>query len=1054
MCILSRPLRSSEILKNYGGTKKNSINKFLSSEEVDTDLDLSSSSPYVSIDGLPNYLSDVRDDLSFFTLNTQSLPAKYDKIKIAIEYWLHEKSISFSTLNFTESWLKADKEGNVDTTNYPLEGYQVFSAGATCSTHGGVVSYIKDDLEVNIELKHGTRYFDGLFLSVKGEGIKPFLLCNIYRAPRNNAGSIEAFLQEFNPIMQTMEKKFKNIVVCGDFNLNLIKLNEQEKYSDFLYFMLSIGLCPKITLPTRFAKYSASLLDLIFIRNEDDFLRSTTKSGILHSAISDHCGCFSVLKSPEPPKKGNSYVEIVNTDPQSLEQFSTALNSLNLISSLDKDVFSDPNITYAKIEEALLNCIKKYLPTKRVKFNKYKHKKSSWITNGLIKSILTRDNLYRRWKSKHPNSILYSRLHDDFNKYSCQVNKLIRTVKSDYYQKEFEKFKGDIKKTWRMINSILNRNRKVNNFPSYIVGPNGKITDKQLIVNELNNYFCSIGQVLADSIPPSSRTYSHYLKKQITSSFSFSMVDSETVLKILNQFKPKSSKGLDGISMKVLKSVSSVILEPLTLLINQSLMSNTFPSKLKIAKIMPLLKKPNIFKPDNFRPISLLPCISKIIEKCVFMQVYQYFERNKLIFGSQYGYRKDHSTETACLELIDKLHKHLDDSQSPFCIFIDLSKAFDTINHQILLSKLKYYGLDDHAVTWFKSYLSDRKQFVEVDGVKSPTQNITTGVPQGSTLGPLLFVIYMNDINIVSEVFKCILFADDTSLESVISLFPAINDSGISKKINEELSKIIDWLRANKLSLNVKKTKYMQFRYSQRSPNSLPKLVLKMNNTLIEKVTHFDFLGLRISETLSWKDHIEKVKGKVSKAAGSMYRIKNQVNSKVLLTIYNSLILSHLHYGILCWGVQGHQLFKIQKRAVRTICKKKYNDHTDPLFKKLKLLKITDIFKTQCLKFFHKLNTAKLPQYFLSSFKFVRSCDVHNRSLRNTNVYRQEYTNTHTSRKTIRHYIPSLLNETDKSIMTYMQSHSILSIKNKIKNHYLANYREHCDKRFCYVCGK
>ena len=185
-----------------------------------------------------------------------------------------------------------------------------------------------------------------------------------------------------------------------------------------------------------------------------------------------------------------------------------------------------------------------------------------------------------------------------------------------------------------------------------------------------------------------------------------------------------------------------------------------------------------------------------------------------------------------------------------------------------------------------------------------------------------------------------------------------------------------------------------------------------------------------------------------------MYRIKNQVNSKILLAIYNSLILSHLHYGILCWGFQGHHLFKLQKRAVRTICKKKYNDHTDPLFKELKLLKVMDIFKTQCLKFFKRLNTGQLPNYFLSNFKFSRSCDVHNRPLRNTNVYRREHTNRHLSRNSIRHYIPSLLNETDRSLISYMQSHSILSAKKKIKIHYLGFYKMQCDKALCYVCGR
>ena len=176
--------------------------------------------------------------------------------------------------------------------------------------------------------------------------------------------------------------------------------------------------------------------------------------------------------------------------------------------------------------------------------------------------------------------------------------------------------------------------------------------------------------------------------------------------------------------------------------------------KVKVAKIMPLLKKPNIFKVDNFRPISLLPCISKILEKCVFKQLNEYFEKHKLLYNSQYGYRQGHSTESACMELIDKLHQQLDNSKRPLCIFIDLSKAFDTLNHVILLSKLKYYGLDENAISWFKSYLSDRKQYVEIENVKSSIKDIQTGVPQGSTLGPLLFIIYMNDISLSSNLLK------------------------------------------------------------------------------------------------------------------------------------------------------------------------------------------------------------------------------------------------------------------------------------------------------------
>lgn len=1054
MCILSRPLGSREVLQNFGGLDRNNLNNFLSSEEIDTDYDLTSNSPYVSLENLGNYSKAVKNDLSFFNLNAQSLPAKFDKIKLTQEYWLHEKSLSFTTLNFSESWLKADKDGNVDMSQYPINGYQSFAAPAVCSTHGGVVTYVKEFLEVEVKLRFGSRMWDGIFLHIKGDGIKPFILCNIYRAPKRDNNSIQLFLDEFTPILSSFCKKYKNIVVCGDFNLDLIKVNRSEKIAEFLQLMLSNGLCPKITLPTRFAKYSASLLDHIYIKNEGNFIDSKTKSGILHSTISDHCGCFSFLSSSKTKQNHMSTIEIQKTDELSMRKVLDDMQVRDLMSRVNRDIFSDPNETYAVIEQNLKESIATNLPTKTVKFNKYKHKKTGWITFGLLRSLHTRDNLYRRWKSKPPSSQLYEALKKRFQNYAAEVDKLIRLAKLDFYQKEFNKFTGDIRKTWKTINTILNRNRRVNNFPSYILKDNTKISNKQEIVDVLNDYFCNIGQQLADKIPNSSKSYSYYLKKRIESVFSFSLVDTSTVEKMLKTFKPKTSKGMDGIPMKVLKYISELIVHPITLLINQSLMTNTFPTNLKIAKIMPLLKKPNVFTPDNFRPISLLPCISKIIEKCVFQQIFNYFEQNKLLYGSQYGYRKNHSTESACLELVDKLYKQLDDNQSPFCVFIDLSKAFDTINHKILLAKLRYYGLDPNAISWFDSYLSNRKQFVEVDGYRSETKYIRTGVPQGSTLGPLLFIIYMNDINEASDVLRSILFADDTSLNSTLSIFPSADPREMSSKINIELMKVIDWLRANKLSLNAKKTKFMQFRFSQKNPNSLPKIKLKMGGTVIEKVETFNFLGLTISETLSWNDHIDKIRTKISKITGVMNRIKHQVSSKILLTIYNSLILSHLHYGILCWGFSGHKLFKSQKKAIRVVCKEKYNAHTDNLFKKLKLLKIEDIFKQQCLKFYYKLRQNKLPHYFSTNFRFIQNADVHDRPLRNRNQFRMNRVNRLATRKTVRHFIPSLLNTTPDEILNSIGTISIHSFKRRIKKIYINAYADECNLENCYVCGR
>ena len=1052
MCVISRPLRESDILKNFGGKKKNNLNNIIAAEELDCDVDLSSYSPYVSQEGLPDYIGDFKGNFSLFSLNSQSIHAKMDKLKVVLED-LSDKNVNFSLISLQESWLKGDPNHNneVDLSHFELNGYKSFATGATCSAHGGVISYVKDSFDADVKLKFSSKYFDAIFLEIRGQDIKPFIFGNIYRSPKNDNSSVQGFLREFSPIITDLCKDNKNIILSGDFNLNLILANQRELYGQFLDLLLSLGLCPKITYPTRFAKYSASLLDLIFVRTNNGLL-SKTKNGILHSTLSDHCGCFTFLDNPiknySPPK----YVEIQKEDENSVKLLIESLSNSNLNEKINLELTSDPNLTYSQIESEIQLHVNKHLPIKRIRFNKYKHKKTPWITTGILTSMRFRDNLYRKWKAHAPNSTAYETYRTNFNTYSKIINKLIKDAKFKYYNHEFDKYKSDIKKTWRTINSILNRNRKVNNFPAYIMTSNGKISDKQQIANKLNDYFSNIGQSLASKIPKSNKHFSNFLKTRVLTSFSFNLVMSDDVIKVVNSCKPKTSKGVDGISMKLFKSILLTIVNPITTLINQSLTTGVFPTKLKIAKIMPLMKKPNNYHIDNFRPISLLPCISKVIEKCVFNQLYSYFESNKLLYKSQYGYRKAHSTETACLELVDKLSQDLDRKKNPLCIFIDLSKAFDTLDHSILLAKLQHYGLNNCAINWFSSYLSNRQQFVEIDGHSSNLNNINTGVPQGSTLGPLLFIIYMNDINEVSSIFEAILFADDTSLTSTLSLFSDPQNNRFSENINLELHKISEWMRVNKLSLNISKTKYMIFRYSQRSPNTIPKLHLKIENTTIEKVQSFNFLGLTVNENLSWKDHINNIGRIISKTIGIMRRVKRLVNSSILLKIYNSLILSRFHYGILCWGFDCHNLFNLQKKAIRVIYKTKYNSHTDPLFKKANLLKIKDIFQVQCLKFFFNYKNNKVPDYFQDTFSFPTA--THRYGTRNRLLYQTSRTNSKASDKTLRNHIPGLLNKTPNSLLDKITTHSIDSFKNRIKSFYIDKYISTCEKARCYVCSR
>ena len=275
--------------------------------------------------------------------------------------------------------------------------------------------------------------------------------------------------------------------------------------------------------------------------------------------------------------------------------------------------------------------------------------------------------------------------------------------------------------------------------------------------------------------------------------------------------KPKSSSRHDNISSILLKKISIYIAPVLALIVNQSLKTGIFPEKLKIAQVMPLYKKDSPYVLDNYRPISLLPVISKVFEKVVHIQVYEYMVKNKLLYESQYGFRQEHSTELASLEFTDRVLRHLDNNKLPITIFLDLTKAFDTLDHTILLNKLDYYGIKDTPLLWFKSYLTNRYQYVDYNGIVSSNLPLTTGVSQGSILGPLMFIIYMNDIYKVSNKFHSILYADDTTLESPLCTFDtsALNHKYnldlLSRYINSELNLIYEWLYLNKLSLNIKK---------------------------------------------------------------------------------------------------------------------------------------------------------------------------------------------------------------------------------------------------------
>ena len=381
---------------------------------------------------------------------------------------------------------------------------------------------------------------------------------------------------------------------------------------------------------------------------------------------------------------------------------------------------------------------------------------------------------------------------------------------------------------------------------------------------------------------------------------------------------------------------------------NQSFQSGIFPDKLKIAKVISTSKKGNPELPSNYRPISLLPIFSKIFEKVMYKRLHRFLEIHKVLYSLQFGFQEDHSIDHALVSLTEAVRSTLDNKRLGCGIFIDLQKAFDTVNHRILLSQLEHYGIRGCALEWFRSYLSDGKQYVSVNGSNSNLLSITCGVPQGSVLGPLLFLIYINDLPNVSKKLTFYLFADDTNI-----YYESKDLFNLIKIVNKELRLVKKWLDANKLSLNIDKTNYIIFHSS--SVNVPSGSDIKIGEKHIKRVKFVKLLGLLLDEHLSWKYHLSELSKKLARTCGMFFKIRNLLPLDVLFCLYNALFLPFLQYGLIVWGQTYASyidpIFKLQKKAVRAISFQPRMSPSLPIFNDFKLLKLSEIFELRLLTF-------------------------------------------------------------------------------------------------------
>ena len=419
----------------------------------------------------------------------------------------------------------------------------------------------------------------------------------------------------------------------------------------------------------------------------------------------------------------------------------------------------------------------------------------------------------------------------------------------------------------------------------------------------------------------------------------------------------------------------------MSIIFNISLSTGIVPDDLKIAKVVPIFKKDNPQVFGNYRPVSVLPCFSKILERIVYNRTYDFLSKNDVLYCKQYGFRTNHSTYMAVLDFVNEINKAFDNDMYTLGIFMDLSKAFDTINHDILLNKLYHYGFRGVSNAWFCNYLSNRQQFVSYNSAKSPNENVKCGVPQGSILGPLLFILYMNDICYTSKLLKTILFADDTTV-----FYSHKNINVLTEVMNNELTGVSNWFKANKLSLNVKKTNLMYLGTRKQISNmSNVNIDIYLDGCKLNRVNDAKFLGITIDETLTWKKQVENICKICARNIAVLNKIKLFLPSSAMFRLYCTLVLPYLNYGLLLWGNSNKEsmtkIFRIQKRALRTISNSSYLSPTKPLFEKYSILNVFDMYTKEVAIFMYKFKYNLLPSSFDGSFMINQ--DIHNYNTRN-----------------------------------------------------------------------
>ena len=877
-------------------------------------------------------------------VNIVSLPKYLDELRLRMD------SQTLDILALSETRL----DNTFTDYAVSIEGYSLVRRDR-CRSGGGVAIYIRNVIEYKIRSDLSDPDLEFLCIEIQKPKTKPFLLSNWYRPPNT---SIELF-DKFEVLLGKIEAENIESNILGDLNCDMMAISPANETKHLIELCESFQYAQLIKEPTRVTSSSKSLIDLFLTNEPDKFVTS----GVSHIGCSDHSLIYVSRKLTCP----RSFPRIIES-----RQYKNFVpdNFMNDIALVPWDIIEqidNPTSAWEVWKQSFLAVANLHAPVKK---RRVRNSKAPWLTPEIKRLMWERDRI-KRIATVTNDQLKWA----EYRRLKNRVNHSIKACKKDYYHSYFEDNVGKAKAIWNGINTVLSRKKNVAQASKLIIG-DAEITDPYELSNAFNRHFTEIGPNLASYINPPRVSFRDFVES-CGSTFELELLTIDELRKLVNDIPVGKADGLDGIPTCLLKLSFTLIASSLTHIFNLVISTGIIPKDWKSARVTPIFKADSKVDPANYRPISVLPVIGKLFEKAIFNQVYTYLNDNKLLSKYQSGFRPMHSTLTALIDITDNWYLNIDNGLTNAILFIDLKKAFDTIDHEILLSKLELYGFKGASLNLFRDFLSDRTQVTVINNVNSDISFIRCGVPQGSVLGPLLFLLYINDLpncNLLSDVR---MYADDTNLT-----FASKDPEELFSSLTHDLSNLKRWLDSNRLSLNVLKTKCL-FTGTRHKISLLPSEPhICLDGHLIERVNSYKSLGVQVDETLSWEAHISEVVGKVAKVLAALRRLRPVCPQSTLVTIYKSLVLPHLDYCSAVWGCIGNglsqKLEKLQNRAARIITGSGWDVRSAQILRALNWKSLADRRAKQLKSLMFKTVNNLVPEYLSDKFASVNTIHRHN----------------------------------------------------------------------------